>query len=208
MGRIGGESLTSAIMAFSLLRHLGKPAPLVFRRTLVTSAAQLNKNPDAPPSVVEPEEKAHFYPRIGDREIVGYGMNGMADYFDNKEYPFPAIRFKETAGDLLALREKEKGSWADLSVEEKKQLYRGSYCRTFSEFTHPTGEWKSIIAMILACFTITGLYMAFCQKTIYLPIRTNTEERHAAAVVTAIAEHTGPIHGLSSLYDYEKKQWK
>lgn len=39
---------------------------------------------------------------------------------DRPEYPAPAIRFKENTADVMALREKEKGDWKNLSLEDKK----------------------------------------------------------------------------------------
>lgn len=37
---------------------------------------------------------------IGNREVVGYGFNGVANYADRVDYPMPAIRFKETTPDV------------------------------------------------------------------------------------------------------------
>lgn len=48
-----------------------------------------------------------------------------------------------------ALREKEKGDWKCLCCEEKKALYRASFCQTFSEFQHPTGQWKVVLGFVL-----------------------------------------------------------
>lgn len=45
------------------------------------------------------------------------------------------------------MREKEKGDWKKLSIEEKKALYRASFRQTFSEFQAPTGEWKGHIGI-------------------------------------------------------------
>ena len=56
----------------------------------------------------------------GKREIVGFGWNGLPTYVDRCEFPFPSIRFKETTPEILALREKEKGDWKKLTIEEKK----------------------------------------------------------------------------------------
>lgn len=47
-------------------------------------------------------------------------MTGSYDYFDRMDFPYPAIRFKEIKGDLVALKEKEKGDWKKLSLDEKK----------------------------------------------------------------------------------------
>ena len=56
----------------------------------------------------------------GSRDIVGYGSNGNAIYWDQPGFPCPAIRFKEATPEVLQLQEKEKGDWKALSVEEKK----------------------------------------------------------------------------------------
>merc|ERR1712154_749517 len=86
---------------------------------------------------------------IGSREIVGYGANGEVTYIDSVMAPFPAIRFKEDKGEIAALRLKEQGDWKKLTTEEKKALYRASFCQTLAEVEAPTGEWKSIIGLTL-----------------------------------------------------------
>lgn len=59
---------------------------------------------------------------------------------------------------LQVLREKEKGDWKKLSIQEKKALYRASFCQTFSEMEAPTGEWKSIAGMTLIA-TSAGIWL-------------------------------------------------
>lgn len=39
--------------------------------------------------------------RIGNREVVGFGVNGMNAYKDDPAFPFPSIRFKENTFDLV-----------------------------------------------------------------------------------------------------------
>lgn len=39
--------------------------------------------------------------RVGKREIVGYGVNGLPVYVDRVDYPMPAIRFKEDTKEIL-----------------------------------------------------------------------------------------------------------
>lgn len=58
---------------------------------------------------------------IGTREIVGHGFSGRYAYFDALDMPYPAIRFREETRQITKLREKEKGDWKALSLEEKKQ---------------------------------------------------------------------------------------
>ena len=101
--------------------------------------------------------------KIGKREVVGYGGNGEESYYDCPMAPFPAIRFKEDTGEIVKLREKEKGDWKKMTVEEKKALYRASFCQTLSECTAPTGEWKMIIGIVATIIGI-GLWGFFWMK--------------------------------------------
>ena len=78
-------------------------------------------------------------------------------------YPFPAIRFQEDTPEILKLREKEKGDWKKMTVAEKKQLYRASFCLTFAEFKGKSmGEWKGIMGSVcLGIAVVTSIFMTF-----------------------------------------------
>lgn len=65
-------------------------------------------------------KQAEIYPRIGNREIVGFGRNGEPSYFDAPDCPCPAVRWKEDTPEIAALREKAKNDWASLTIAEKK----------------------------------------------------------------------------------------
>lgn len=81
--------------------------------------------------------------KIGNREVVGPSMTGREEYYDLKMFPCPPIRFRRPSPEIDALREKEKGDWKLLSVDEKKTLYRHySFCQTFAEFHAKTPLWK------------------------------------------------------------------
>lgn len=60
-------------------------------------------------------------------------MNGQPLYVDRNDYPCPAIRWKESTPEVQSLTEKAKGDWRLLLKEEKKALYRASFCQTFAE---------------------------------------------------------------------------
>jgi len=147
---------------------------------------------------------------IGEREIVGYGGNGEVTYVDSVMSPFPAIRFKEDKGEIAVLREKEKGDWKKLTLEEKKVLYRASFCQTLAEIEAPTGEWKSILGWALISVSI-GLWGYLWMKAyVYppLPDTITNEDKMKAQIDRMIAMRVNPIEGLTSNYDYEKGQWK
>ena len=66
-------------------------------------------------------DRMRMHPRIGNREIVGYGLKGKPEYFDLVMFPCPSIRWEADTPEIAALRKKEKGDWKQLSVNEKKQ---------------------------------------------------------------------------------------
>jgi len=146
---------------------------------------------------------------VGNRDMVGYGINGQPGYMDRVDFPMPSLRWKENTPDVLALREKEKGDWRKLSVEEKKAIYRASFCQTFSEFTAPTGEWKSIVGntLLLSAFGI-WLYI-FLKLFVYSPLPESFQEDSRRAQLRRMLDlQVNPIGGVSSLWDYEKDDWK
>merc|ERR1712200_297004 len=147
---------------------------------------------------------------IGTREIVGYGANGEVTYIDSVMAPFPAIRFKEDKGEIAALRLKEQGDWKKLTTEEKKALYRASFCQTLAEVEAPTGEGKSIAGCVLVAVSI-GIWGYFWIKAfVYgqLPESITDEEKLKAQIERMIAMRANPVEGLTSNYDYEKGRWK
>ncbi|XP_059474377.1 cytochrome c oxidase subunit 4 isoform 1, mitochondrial [Neocloeon triangulifer] len=147
--------------------------------------------------------------KTGNREVVGYGFNGQINYADRVDFPMPAVRFLENTPDILALREKEKGDWKKLSVEEKKALYRASFCQTFAEMKAPTGQWKSIVGITLLISSLSlWVYMAM-KKFVYKPLPvTFDEDRVQAQLQRMIDLRIEPIEGLTSKYDYENNRWK
>lgn len=151
----------------------------------------------------------HGTAKIGKREIVGYGFNGEANYVDRADFPMPAVRFRENVGEVAALREKEKGDWKKLSLEDKKALYRASFCQTFSEMKAPTGDWKVMIAGVLTAFSLSVWFYIWMKKFVYGPLPdTFTPERQQAQLQRMIDLRVNPVEGLASKYDYENERWK
>ena len=119
-------------------------------------------------------------------------------------------RFKEDAGDIAKLREKEKGDWKKMTLEEKKVLYRASFCQTLAEVEAPTGEWKSIIGLTLVGISIGVRGYLWMKAFVYgeLPSTITDEEKLKAQIERMIAMRANPVEGLTSNYDYEKGRWK
>ncbi|XP_054267061.1 uncharacterized protein LOC128989214 [Macrosteles quadrilineatus] len=110
---------------------------------------------------------------------------------------------------LQALREKEKGDWKSLSIDEKKCLYRASFCQTFAEMEAPTGEWKSIIGCTLGFVSIAIWIAMFIKKFVLPPLPPTMEvERQQAQLQRMIDMSVNPVEGLASNWDYEKGDWK
>ena len=62
------------------------------------------------------------------------------------------------------MREKEKGDWKKMTIEEKKVLYRASFCSTVAEMTAPTGEWKRVSGYVLIALGISLWMVIWTQK--------------------------------------------
>ncbi|XP_023176401.2 cytochrome c oxidase subunit 4 isoform 1, mitochondrial [Drosophila hydei] len=145
----------------------------------------------------------------GTREIVGYGVNGSPNYIDCADFPFPAIRYREVTSEICAMREKELGDWKKLSLEEKKSLYRHSFCQTYSEFQYFTPEWKLAVALGLWSVAIGLIITLLSNAMIYdeLPI-TYDDEHRQAQLRRIIQLQMNPITGISSKWDYSQNKWK
>ncbi|XP_061723811.1 cytochrome c oxidase subunit 4 isoform 1, mitochondrial-like [Cydia pomonella] len=147
--------------------------------------------------------------KIGSREWVGYGFNGQPNYVDRPDFPLPAVRFRPDTPDIKVLREKEKGDWKKLTLEEKKALYRASFCQTFAEFKAPTGEWKGVVGwgLILASLSV-WIYMGM-KLFVYNPLPESfSEENQKAQLKRMLDLKMNPVDGLASKWDYENNRWK
>lgn len=147
---------------------------------------------------------------IGNREIVGPSLTSHDIYYDRIEHPCPPIRFKEPTPEINALREKEKGNWAALTIEEKKKLYRYSFCQTFSEMDAPTAHGRKIFGSVLMLLSIPIAMFALVKTTLYPPLPDSmSDEGKKKLVRWYIDARADPMDGgISSKWDYEKNQWK
>ncbi|XP_048484277.1 cytochrome c oxidase subunit 4 isoform 1, mitochondrial [Plutella xylostella] len=147
--------------------------------------------------------------KVGKREWVCYGFNGQPNYVDRPDYPMPAVRFQPETPDIKMLREKEKGDWRKLTMEEKKALYRASFCQTFAEFQAPTGEWKGVTGWALTLASLS-VWIYFAMKIfVYSPLPETFDDEHQKAQLKRMLDlKVNPVDGLASKWDYENNRWK
>ncbi len=121
-------------MSSFLLRHVKLTQPPIVsmlqhqcraEASTSSSATVIQNNPVVldnrkPPPPLD-ADRMRMHPRIGNREIVGYGLKGKPEYFDTVMFPCPSVRWEAETPAIAALRKKEQGDWKQLSVEEKKQ---------------------------------------------------------------------------------------
>lgn len=148
--------------------------------------------------------------RIGNREVVGPHPSGANIYSDRIDVPCPAIRFKKPCPEFTALREKELGSWRNLTIDEKKKLYRFSFCQTFKEMEAPTCEGRRIMGTILMFLCFPILLYACAKATVFPPLPDSLSDQGKKQVVRWYIEtKADPLDGgISGKWDYEKNQWK
>lgn len=146
--------------------------------------------------------------RIGKREIVGPGFNGEPCYEDRVDFPFPAIRFREDNEEICEIRERERCDWTMICIEDKKKLYRHSFCQTFAELKAPTGEWKKHIGLTMIIVSMGIWAMVLMKMFVYGPLPDTFDEEHQKAQLKRMLDlRVNPITGISSLWDYEKEDW-
>uniref|UniRef100_A0A8C8S962 Cytochrome c oxidase subunit 4 n=2 Tax=Pelusios castaneus TaxID=367368 RepID=A0A8C8S962_9SAUR len=134
----------------------------------------------------------------------------MPQYHDSRVYPLPTLPYrKELDAEQKALKEKEKGSWKQLSEAEKVALYRLQFKQTFAEMKRPSNEWKTVLGGAFAFIGFTGL-IVWWQHAYVLPEKphTLTDEWKAMQLKRMLDMRANPIQGLSSKWDYEKNEWK
>ncbi|XP_017913166.1 PREDICTED: uncharacterized protein LOC102179296 isoform X2 [Capra hircus] len=85
-------------------------------------------------------------------------MPPYTNYHAQRSYPMPDEPFcMELNAEQRALKEKEKGSWTQLSHAEKVALYRLQFHETFAEMNRRSNEWKTVMGCVFFFCGFTGL---------------------------------------------------
>merc|ERR1712180_438259 len=88
------ETMLSASVGLHVARRV---ATQYTARCFSASTIKLSDHPSVAETAIGRE---YTHPRIGDREIVGWGQTGAEIYIDREDKPYPAIRWKEGVGGL------------------------------------------------------------------------------------------------------------
>uniref|UniRef100_A0ABI7XUW1 Cytochrome c oxidase subunit 4 n=1 Tax=Felis catus TaxID=9685 RepID=A0ABI7XUW1_FELCA len=85
-------------------------------------------------------------------------MPPYTNYHAQRSYPMPDEPFcTELNAEQRALKEKEKGSWTQLTHDEKVALYRLQFHETFAEMNRRSNEWKTVMGCVFFFFGFTAL---------------------------------------------------
>ncbi|OAF69289.1 hypothetical protein A3Q56_02920 [Intoshia linei] len=158
-----------------------------------------------------PRDKRDYgYPKLGNRDIVGFGAGGAGEYFDNIAVPMPGIRFRPNTADFYALRQLELGDWRDLTIDQKKQLYRKNFRYTYAEFQNRQNHRMPFFFGCTLIFMTAGLFY-YVSLLNYIKINrpyTLQPEYKEKMVEYWIRQMQGLSHGIASYWDYDKNEWK
>ncbi|XP_061486817.1 cytochrome c oxidase subunit 4 isoform 1, mitochondrial [Rhineura floridana] len=131
-------------------------------------------------------------------------------YYDSPIHPLPDVPYcQELDASQKALKEKEKGSWKQLSNEEKVALYRLKFHQNYAEMNKPSNEWKTVLGGIFFFLAFTGL-IVWWQQVYVCPPKPHTfsKEWKAKQLKRMLDMRAGPVQGISAKWDYDKNEWK
>ncbi|XP_069758235.1 cytochrome c oxidase subunit 4 isoform 1, mitochondrial [Narcine bancroftii] len=134
----------------------------------------------------------------------------LPQYIDRKDEPLSTIDFVgHLSGEQKSLKEKEKSSWVSLSSEEKLKLYRIRFQQSYAEMGKSSNELKTVIGGVLFMVGCAGLIFLWQKMFVYGPVPPTLDDEWKAKQTKRMLDmRINPILGISSKWDYEKKEWK
>ncbi|XP_067904864.1 cytochrome c oxidase subunit 4 isoform 1, mitochondrial-like [Heterodontus francisci] len=131
-------------------------------------------------------------------------------YCDRRDTPLPDVPYlRNLSAEQTALKEKEKGSWKNLTNEEKIALYRIAFQQSYADMGKSNNEWKTVIGGVFIFVGFTGLIVWWQRVYVYPPRpHTLSEEWQEMQAQRMLDMQINPVEGFASKWDYEKNEWK
>ncbi|XP_056374442.1 cytochrome c oxidase subunit 4 isoform 1, mitochondrial-like [Hyla sarda] len=132
-------------------------------------------------------------------------------YYDSRALPLPDVPYvSELNPQQKVLKEKEAGSWTQLTKEEKLALYRISFNQSYTEMKKGTpSEWKTVLGVVFYFLAFSGIYLWWHRTYVFGPVpHTLSDEWVAMQTKRMVDMRVNPVTGFSSNWDYEKNTWK
>ncbi|XP_075383913.1 cytochrome c oxidase subunit 4 isoform 2, mitochondrial [Tenrec ecaudatus] len=137
-------------------------------------------------------------------------MPPYTNYHAQRAYPMPDDPYcTELSAEQQALKEKEKGSWTQLTKAEKVALYHIQFNETFAEMNRRSNEWKTVMGGVFFFVGVTALVI-WWQRVFVFPEKpiTLTDQWKAQQLQRILDMKGNPVQGLAARWDYDKKEWK
>nr|XP_055037624.1 cytochrome c oxidase subunit 4 isoform 1, mitochondrial [Misgurnus anguillicaudatus] len=134
----------------------------------------------------------------------------IPQYNNRLDTPLPDVPFvRSLNAEQKKLKEKEKGSWTQLTKEEKLAIYRLTHELSYPEMRRGSKEWMTVVGGCFFFLGFTGLLVWWQRDYVYGDVpHTLSPEWVEKQTQRMIDMRVNPVHGFSSKWDYEKKQWK
>ncbi|XP_016097668.1 cytochrome c oxidase subunit 4I1-like [Sinocyclocheilus grahami] len=82
----------------------------------------------------------------------------VPQYNNRLDTPLPDVPFvRNLSAEQKKLKEKEKGSWTQLTKEEKLALYRLTHELSYAEMRQGSKEWMTVLGGVFIFLGFTGL---------------------------------------------------
>ncbi|KAG5850419.1 hypothetical protein ANANG_G00082220 [Anguilla anguilla] len=134
----------------------------------------------------------------------------VPQYTNRPEIPLPPVPFvTDLNTEQRKLKEKEKGTWTNLTKEEKIALYRMAFQLSYAEMDKGSSEWKTVVGGVFFFLGFTGLVIWWQRLYVFGDVpHTLSDEWVAQQTQRILDMRMNPVQGVASQWDYEKKQWK
>uniref|UniRef100_A0A287DGC0 Cytochrome c oxidase subunit 4 n=1 Tax=Ictidomys tridecemlineatus TaxID=43179 RepID=A0A287DGC0_ICTTR len=124
-------------------------------------------------------------------------MSPYTNYFAQRSYPMPDEPFcTQLNAEQRALKEKEKGSWTQLSRAEKVALYRLQYHQTFAEMNRRSNEWKTVMGCVFFFIGLTALLIWW--QRVYAACSALYRQRSACPCGGNVLAASSPVGGAGT----------